>query len=56
MIILLVAVYDWLADEIGPIGSGLVVAGATLAIAYVMIRIGIAKVTGAASAVKGKIS
>lgn len=56
VIVLLVAIFDWLANEIGPIGSGLVVAGATFAIAYLMIRVGITKVTGAASAVKGKIS
>jgi len=55
VIVLLVAIFTWLADEIGPIASGAVVAGATLAIAYVMIRIGIAKVSGATAAVKGKI-
>ncbi len=56
LIILLVAVFAWLEEEIGPIGAGLVVAGVTLAIAFVMIKVGAGKVGGAAAAMKnGKL-
>lgn len=56
LIVLLVAIFTWLADEIGPLGSGLVVTGVTLVVAYLMVRAGLAKITAATAAVKGKIN
>ena len=53
IIVLLVAVFTWLQDMIGPIGAGLVVTGATLALAFAMIRVGLGKIAAAAAAVKG---
>lgn len=52
LIILIVAIFVWLAGEIGPIGSGLVVAGVLLAAAFVMIKIGTGKLSAAVAAVK----
>ena len=55
LVVLLVALFSWLEEFVGPIGSGLIVAGATLLVAFVMIKSGISKVGGAAAAVKGAI-
>lgn len=54
LIILLVALFSWLEGEIGPVGAGLVVAGVTLVLAFLMIKSGTAKVTGAVAAMSGK--
>lgn len=53
LIVLLVAIFTWLADEIGPLGAGLVVTGVTMAIAFLMIKSGAAKISGAVAAMKG---
>ena len=56
LIILIVAVFVWLAGEIGPIGAGLVVAGVLFAAAFVMIKIGTGKLSAATAAMKnGKL-
>lgn len=54
LIILLVALFSWLEGEIGPIGAGLVVAGATLAASLIMVKAGTAKISGAVAAMSGK--
>lgn len=55
LIVMLVAIFSWLAGEIGPIGAGLVVVGATLVISLIMIKVGAGKLAGAAAAVKGNL-
>jgi len=52
LIIVLVALFSWLEDEIGPIGSGAVVAGLTLVVSFLMIKTGVAKLSAASSAMK----
>lgn len=54
LVVLLVAIFAWLENEIGPIGAGLVVTGVTLVVAGIMIKVGIGKVTGAAASMSGK--
>lgn len=53
LIIVLVALFSWLEEIIGPIFAGLVVAGATIAVSLLMVKIGIGKITGAVAAVNG---
>ena len=53
LIILLVAIFTWLADEIGPIGSGLVVTAATLLIAFILFRMGMGRINAAKTAISG---
>ena len=53
LIILLVAIFTWLADEIGPIGSGLVVTAATLLIAFVLFKMGMGRINAAKTAISG---
>lgn len=45
LIAFLVALVIWLADMIGPVGGGLVVLGVSLAIAFVMAKIGLGKLS-----------
>lgn len=54
LIILLVAIFTWLADEIGPIGSGLVVTLGTLAVAFTLFKMGLTKIKAATAAISGK--
>lgn len=53
LIVILVALFAWLADEIGPVLSGLVVAGVTLATALLMLKVGIGRITAAVAVVSG---
>lgn len=55
LIILLVALFSWLEGEIGPIGAGLVITGATSVVAFLMIKSGTAKVSGAVADMSGKL-
>lgn len=56
VIVLLIAVFLWLLGEIGPLGAGLVVAGATLVTAFLMVKIGAAKVAKVGAGANGKAS
>ncbi len=53
LIIMLVALFSWLEDDLGPILAGLVVAGATFAIAFLLIRVGMSKISAAVAVVSG---
>lgn len=53
LIILLVAIFTWLADEIGPIGSGLVVTAAVLLIAFLLFKTGMGRINAAKAAISG---
>lgn len=53
LIIILVALFSWLEQELGPILAGLIVAGVTLGVAFLMVKIGAGKITGAVAAVSG---
>lgn len=55
LIIILVALFSWLDDEIGPIGAGAVVAGLTLVVSFLMIKIGVGKLGAASSAMKREL-
>lgn len=53
LIILLVAIFTWLADEIGPIGSGLVVTAAVLLVAFLLFKTGMGRINAAKAAISG---
>lgn len=55
LIILLVALFSWLEEIIGPIGAGLAVAGVTLVSALVMIKVGAGKLSAVGPAMSGKL-
>lgn len=55
IIVLLVGVLLWVTNMIGPLGAGLVVAGVTLAIAFIMLKVGAGKISGAVAAMNGKL-
>lgn len=57
LIIILVALFSWLEEMVGPLRGGLIVAGVTFAISLLMVKIGIGKISGAIAAVSsnGKI-
>lgn len=54
LIILLVALFTWLDDMIGPIGAGLVVTAGTLLIAFLLFKAGMSKIGDAKAAISGK--
>lgn len=54
LIVLLVAIFTWLADEIGPIGAGLVVTVGTLIAAFILFKMGITRIKAAAAVISGK--
>lgn len=45
LIVLLVAVLLWLVDIVGPIGAGLIVSGVVFTVSYVMIKVGLGKLS-----------
>lgn len=56
LIVLLVAIFTWLADEIGPLGAGLVVTLGTLLVAFVLFKMGLTRIKAAAAVISGKQS
>ena len=54
LIILLVALFSWLEQEIGPLLAGLAVAGLTLVVSLIMVKAGASKIGGAVAAMSGK--
>ena len=56
LIVLLVAIFTWLDDIIGPIGAGLVVLAGTLAVAFLLFKLGMGKINEAKTAISGKRS
>ena len=54
VIILLVAIFTWLNDMIGPIGAGLIVVIGTLLVAFLLFKLGISRINQAKAAISGK--
>lgn len=53
VIIILVALFSWLEGEVGPLMAGLIVAGVTLAVAFLMVKTGAGKIATAVAVVSG---
>lgn len=55
LIALLVAIVFWLEDALGPLGAGLAVFVGTLVLAFVMVKVGLGKLSGISLAADGKL-
>lgn len=54
LIVLLVAILLWLVDIVGPIGAGLIVSGVVFAISFIMIKIGLGKLSAMSASSNGR--